>query len=178
MAHRDRTIRKKRGSRTVGYGNAQKHRGAGSRGGRGMAGSKKHKWMWVSKHMPDHIGRSGFKRHRCLSSKSKTINVSELEDMMGSWLSEEKAEMKGKKIEVDLKNLGFDKLLGTGKISKAVSVTVDACSRRAREKIEAAGGSITLLSPKEEIESKEDEIVDESRVSEAGDQISAGGDAT
>ncbi len=37
------------------------------------------------------------------------------------------------------------KILGSGDISRAVSVTVHAVSETARTKIEAAGGSITLL---------------------------------
>ena len=37
------------------------------------------------------------------------------------------------------------KVLGTGEISVAVDVTVDAASGSAKEKIEAAGGSVTLL---------------------------------
>ena len=36
------------------------------------------------------------------------------------------------------------KVLGTGEISVAVDVTVDAASASAKEKIEAAGGSVTL----------------------------------
>lgn len=35
------------------------------------------------------------------------------------------------------------KVLGTGELAVAVDVTVDACSVSAREKIEAAGGSVT-----------------------------------
>jgi large subunit ribosomal protein L15 len=37
------------------------------------------------------------------------------------------------------------KLLGNGELSKKLSVTVHAASATAREKIEAAGGSLTLL---------------------------------
>ncbi len=37
------------------------------------------------------------------------------------------------------------KVLGTGEISVAVDVTVDAASGSAKEKIEAAGGSVTLV---------------------------------
>jgi large subunit ribosomal protein L15 len=37
------------------------------------------------------------------------------------------------------------KLLGRGELSKALSITVHAASASAREKVEAAGGSLTLL---------------------------------
>ena len=36
------------------------------------------------------------------------------------------------------------KVLGSGEISVKVAVTVDACSASAKDKIEAAGGSVTL----------------------------------
>ena len=50
-----------------------------------------------------------------------------------------------------IKNTKIDvKLLGQGDLSKKLSVTVHAASASAREKVEAAGGSLTLLrEPKE-----------------------------
>lgn len=39
----------------------------------------------------------------------------------------------------------YVKLLGDGEIEKAVHVTVHACSTSARAKVEAAGGSVTVL---------------------------------
>ena len=38
--------------------------------------------------------------------------------------------------------MGIDKLLGSGRISKALTVTVSEASAKAVEKIEAAGGSL------------------------------------
>ena len=38
--------------------------------------------------------------------------------------------------------MGIDKLLGSGQITKALSITVSEASARAVEKIEAAGGSL------------------------------------
>lgn len=40
------------------------------------------------------------------------------------------------------------KILGTGEIASALQVSVDAVSASARQKIEAAGGSVTLPAPK------------------------------
>jgi large subunit ribosomal protein L15 len=52
-----------------------------------------------------------------------------------------------------IKNTKIDvKLLGQGDLSKKLSVTVHAASASAREKVEAAGGSLTLLrEPKERL---------------------------
>lgn len=38
------------------------------------------------------------------------------------------------------------KLLGSGEIDKKVSIEVHACSKTAKEKIEKAGGSVTIIS--------------------------------
>lgn len=143
MAHKDRKTQKRRGSRTHGYGSAQKHRGAGSRGGRGMAGSKKHKWSFVSKYMPGYFGKKGFKRP--ITQKANTINVGELDSNLEKWAEKGMVEKKTREYSVSLNALGYEKLLGSGKILKKVSVTVKNCSKKAREKIEKAGGAINLL---------------------------------
>jgi len=45
---------------------------------------------------------------------------------------------------VNLGNYHIDKLLGSGQVNQAISVTVEHASAKAVEKIEAAGGSVTL----------------------------------
>ncbi|MBN2014093.1 MAG: 50S ribosomal protein L15 [Candidatus Altiarchaeota archaeon] len=144
MAHNARKIRKLRGSRTCGYGNTQKHRGAGSHGGRGMAGSKKHKWSYVSKYMPNYFGYTGFKRPPAVVKKLKTINVGCIEQNLELLVSEKKAEIKNKKYSIDLRAMGYDKLLGSGKITHPVDVVVDSCSKLAATKIEDAGGKVEM----------------------------------
>ncbi len=143
MAHKDRKIVKQRGSRTCGYGNTQSHRGAGSRGGRGMAGSKKHKWSFVSKNFPGYFGRKGFKRPAKVVRKEKSINVGEIESRL---LKEEVK--KGEKVELNLKELGYDKLLGKGKVFHPFKIVVDKYSSNALKKIEEAGGKIESGIPK------------------------------
>ena len=54
-------VRRMRGSHTHGWGAKKKHRGAGSRGGRGQAGMLKHKKSWMLKNDPHHFGERGFK---------------------------------------------------------------------------------------------------------------------
>ena len=46
------------------------------------------------------------------------------------------------KDSINLSEMGIDKLLGSGRISTALTVTVSEASQRAIEKIEAAGGTI------------------------------------
>ncbi|MFH1126319.1 MAG: uL15 family ribosomal protein [Candidatus Altiarchaeota archaeon] len=142
MAHKDRKTRKMRGTRTHGYGNTQKHRGAGSRGGRGMAGSKKHKWMYVSKYMPGYFGRSGFKRPQSQIKEVDTINVGDLDDNVEKLLKNGFLKKEKDMYNVNLSEKGFGKLLGAGRVSKKFVITVDRCSEKARQKIEAAGGKV------------------------------------
>ena len=133
-----------RGTRTHGYGNTQKHRGAGSRGGRGMAGSKKHKWTYVSKYLPGYFGRSGFKRPSCQVKTQKTINVGVLDENVKKLLESGFLKREGDTYTVNLVEQGFDKLLGAGGVSHTFIVTVKVCSEKARKKIEAAGGQVIL----------------------------------
>lgn len=47
---------------------------------------------------------------------------------------------------VDLTSMGYTKLLGTGKITKPLTVTVPTCSKLAEEKIVKAGGKVITIS--------------------------------
>jgi len=105
-------------------------RGAGKRGGRGNAGMNKHRVMTRIKYMPKHWGMHGFNRHPSLRNVSVTANVGQLEEMANG------------KDSINLSEMGIDKLLGSGRISTALTVTVSEASQRAVEKIEAAGGTI------------------------------------
>jgi large subunit ribosomal protein L15 len=129
--------KKYRGSRTHGRGK-KAGRGAGLRGGRGNAGLHKHKYMHMIKYMPDHFGRYGFKRPQELIKEERAINVGLLEEKFPD------------KIKIDLEKEGFDKLLGSGTISKALTIKVPKASKRAIEKIESKGGKVILTISTEE----------------------------
>ncbi|MDP6233208.1 MAG: uL15m family ribosomal protein [Candidatus Poseidoniaceae archaeon] len=105
-------------------------RGAGKRGGRGNAGMNKHRVMTRIKYMPNHWGMHGFNRDPSLRNVSVTVNVGQLEEMAEGADS------------IDLTELGIDKLLGSGRISSSLTVTVESASAKAVEKIEAAGGTV------------------------------------
>ena len=122
MGRRKKT-EKKRGTRTSGKGGVK----PGGRGGKGYSGSKKHRKSWILTYERDHIGkRKGF-----ISKTSKSVravNVRDLETLAS-----------GKK-EIVLGDLGYDKVLGSGNITKKLNVKAKAFSRTAKEKIEKAGG--------------------------------------
>ena len=107
-------------------------RGAGLRGGKGNAGLMKHKHMYMTKYMPDHFGRHGFKRPQSIIKKDKTINVGQLEDLFP-----------GKK-DIDLVKEGYDKLLGGGNLGSKIKIKVDSASGKAVEKVKDKGGEVIL----------------------------------
>jgi large subunit ribosomal protein L15 len=65
--------------------------------------------------------------------------------------------MAGDSDSIDMADHIIDKLLGGGQINRALSVTVEHASARAVQKVEAAGGSVTLSAGDEEQESSEEE---------------------
>jgi len=130
-----------RGSRTHGRGK-KAGRGAGLRGGRGNAGLHKHKWISIVKYDPDHFGHHGFKRPQSVVRSKVTINLSEVELALPALSKDGFAAEKDGKWTVDLTKMGVDKLLGSGRISKPLTIKVAEASASAEEKLKAVGGSI------------------------------------
>ena len=133
MPHKLRKIRKLRGSRTQGYGRVGQHRDAGSKGQR-KVGRHKHLWSYVVTHEPDYFGKSGFTSPQSLHRHENPINLKKLEELAQAGQQE--------KLQIDLAALGYTKLLGSGKVTKALTVQVPSCSKLAAEKVKKAGGKI------------------------------------
>jgi large subunit ribosomal protein L15 len=136
MPHKLRKTRKNRGTRTQGYGRIGQHRKSGSKGFR-KAGRHKHLWSYVTTYEPDYFGKHGFTSPKSLKNKPNTINIKQLEEISAKISTEKEG-----KLHVDLTSLGYTKLLGTGKTSKALIVNVTSCSKSADEKIKSAGGQV------------------------------------
>ncbi|ASI98204.1 uL15m family ribosomal protein [Thermococcus celer] len=147
MIRRKRKVRKLRGSHTHGWGCKKKHRGGGSKGGRGMAGTGKRKntkWTWVIKYAPDHLGKRGFHRPKVLQYRPTTINLSDIDENLEFFLDMGVAHEEGGKIIVDVTGLGVDKVLGTGKLTRPLVIKAYYVTPKAEEKIKAAGGEVLL----------------------------------
>jgi large subunit ribosomal protein L15 len=125
---------KLRGNRTHGKGNTKNKRGAGSRGGRGRAGSTRHKRM---------LFLTEEKKKR-LKPKKKlaAINLKELEKLLDKLESEKKLVLDNGLIVVDGKKLGFGKVLSRGNIKRKIKLINAKASEKAYEKIINAGGTI------------------------------------
>lgn len=130
----ERTRRKKnkvRGERTHGKGGTKNNRGAGTRGGRGNAGSNKHKFH--------SIGRVAERKYRLKPvTKGKIISVGNLSEKIPALLEKGKVREENGMIIVDSKS-GYGKVLGQGNIDKKVLLKIDA-SKSTVKKIEEAGG--------------------------------------
>jgi large subunit ribosomal protein L15 len=132
VVRRKKKITRLRGSRTQGFGSHKKHRGAGSRGGRGQAGLHKHKKSWMLKNDPNHFGKIGFKVPPAAKRQVRSITLKDI-DILAK---------KMKKSEIDVSELGFDKVLSTGKVTQALTVKAKKVVGKAKKKIEEAGGKV------------------------------------
>ncbi len=140
MIRKTKKIRKLRGSRSVGGGCTKKRRGAGHRGGRGLAGGNKHLKTWMVIHDPNHFGKYGFKRPQKTVTKYKPTNLLYIENQIDKLLEEEIATEIDGQIVLDVTLLGYNKVLGKGSLSRAITIQSPRFSQSAIAKIEDAGG--------------------------------------
>ncbi|MCX8181570.1 MAG: 50S ribosomal protein L15 [Candidatus Methanomethyliaceae archaeon] len=141
VVRRDRKVRRQRGSRLYGWGQVGQHRKSGTRGGFGNAGLHKHKWSWTVKYGKDHFGKYGFVRPLAVSKPVRSINVGSLATLVqGKILDKDE---KGRAV-LDLGSLGYDRLLGSGKIDFSVVVKINHASEIAKKKIAEAGGEVIV----------------------------------
>jgi large subunit ribosomal protein L15 len=112
------------------------------RGGKGKAGGRKHNWIRTVKYQPDRYKKVGFKPPSALEPVPEVINVGELSDLAVRIFGANETAAGGEGLELDLNSLGYDKLLGRGRIDLPLSVRIMEFSSRALEKIKAAGGEV------------------------------------
>jgi large subunit ribosomal protein L15 len=110
-------------------------------GGHGNAGWKRHRWSSVIRYGWI-IGKKGFVP--VSTHPGQAINIGELNLSLEKFLEQGQAKQVENRVELDLGQLGYTKLLGDGKISRPIRVTVDKCSEKAAEKIGQAGGEVVL----------------------------------
>jgi len=134
-----------RGSRRCGYGFGKKHRGSGSRGGVGMAGTGKRagqKVTLVHAKMPDYFGKKGFTSVKELKRKhEKKINIMDIENRLYNLIEEGIAKKTPEGIELNLYDY---KVLGEGEAKDKLIIKAKSVSAGAREKIEKAGSRVLV----------------------------------
>jgi len=145
-----------RGTRTQGYGTVGQHRKTGQRAGKGKTTQwKKSKKTYYLKQkelgFPDpdwDFGKRGFKRPQDINRiyRVNALNIKELDSKIEDLTLKNVATKSGNTYTINLKDINIQKILGRGEINKKINLTVDKASKRAIEKIESAGGKVTLLS--------------------------------
>lgn len=125
---------KKKRSGTHGHGSSKKNRGAGNRGGRGNAGSgKKGQSQRMTEDGVQELGETGFNSRQ---DDQEAINLRDIRERIDEWREQGLVEDD----VVDLGELGYDKVLGTGSLDEGLEVHADSFSGSAERKIEEAGG--------------------------------------
>jgi len=146
VVHRRPKNKRFRGNTTHGYGSMKKHRGAGHRGGRGMAGSGKRadqkKPTILKLYGASYFGKHGFLTPQGHYPSLTCMNAGFLDAHLDTFFSQKLVEKKGDIFIADLSRLGCDKLLGRGPVTHKIQLSCQAVSAVAKEKIEKAGGSI------------------------------------
>ena len=129
---------------TAGHGHKKKNRGAGHRGGRGKSGGGKRGNFKLEKLLmagKKRIGKHGF---TSLKKEITTINLSELQHKLNSLVLSGKISLSKDVYEIDLKNLGFQKLLSKGNVYHKMNIKTSLATPDAIKKVEEKGGKVSL----------------------------------
>nr|AJS12416.1 50S ribosomal protein L15P [uncultured archaeon] len=167
VIYKRRKSSRQRGSKTHGWGAMKKHRGSGNKGGAGMGGTgkkgdSKKPSIWA---IPHYFGKYGF-----ISKNTVTImptNISYIEEKLPLLVSQGHVKQETGKYVVVLEDLGFNKLLSNGNVTKKFVITAPYASQKAIEKIKQAGGEVTGLLPKKEKKQKTDDGRDKAKAAKA-----------
>ncbi|HLB69507.1 MAG TPA: uL15 family ribosomal protein [Candidatus Methanoperedens sp.] len=139
--------KKFRGKRTFGAGTHKNRRGGGSRGGRGNAGTCKHHFV-RSLQRGLSFGKHGFKRPLCIVKDKVIVNIGEIDESIDQLVVEGLAEKKGDAYHINMGNIGIEKVLGSGKVTKSLFITAGEFSPSAKQKINAVKGKVIELAGK------------------------------
>ena len=151
MLNKRTKFTRRRGSVSHGWGSMKKRRGKGHKGGAGMAGTGKRgdakkPSIWKNK---KYFGKYGFKKKN-IPVKVNATTLAYLQEKLEKLLEKKLVEEKSGVYVIDVQKLGFNKVLGYGKLTKKFKITSPSFSKDAVEKINAAGGEAVELSKKQE----------------------------
>lgn len=143
VKRRKKNVRQ-RGSHTHGWGSKKKHRGAGNRGGRGMAGTGKRAdtikpSLWKERY----FGKHGFIKKGIIKRKNP-VNIIYFEENLDKLLKNKMISKEGDSYVIDISKFGCNKLLGSGKVTKKYKIKTEYASKNTVEKIKKAGGEVIL----------------------------------
>jgi large subunit ribosomal protein L15 len=135
---------KYRGSRTCGGGTHKNRRGAGNRGGRGRAGINAHHFVKWYKEMGGPVfGKDGFSNSSTLTVSVMDIGI--IDQIVPSLLAQGIAKNEGDAIVLNIAEIGIEKVLGSGRVTKKLNISASAFSESAKIKIEKMGGKAQIV---------------------------------
>ena len=135
---------KYRGSRTCGGGTHKNRRGAGNRGGRGRAGINAHHFVKWYKEMGGPVfGKDGFSNSSQITITVMDVGI--IDQIIPSLLAQGIAKYEGDVIVINTADMGIDKVLGSGKVTKKLNISSQAFSEVAKVKIEKIGGKTQIV---------------------------------
>jgi len=130
---------KYRGSRTCGGGTHKNRRGAGNRGGRGRAGINAHHFVkWYLEMGGPIYGKDGFVNPT--RETITTMDIGTIDQIVPSLLAQGVAKQDVEVITINAADIGIEKVLGTGRVSRKLNISAPAFSEQAKAKIEKMGG--------------------------------------
>lgn len=126
---------KKKKSGTHGHGSGKKNRGAGNRGGRGKAGrGKKAGHEKMTKDGIHKLGEEGFTPYG--STEQTGINLRDIDQRIEEFVEAGVAEETEDGYVFHADKAGYNKVLGTGRLTRNITIKADKFSSSAEEKIE------------------------------------------
>ncbi|MBY6294245.1 50S ribosomal protein L15 [Nanohaloarchaea archaeon H01] len=135
---------KKNKSGSHGHGSSKKNRGAGNRGGRGNAGrGKKAKHEKMTEEGIHKLGEKGqgFKK----AEDQPGINLRDIDQRIEEFVEAGVAEETDKGYVFHAEEAGYEKILGTGRLTQEIEIHAENFSSSAEEKIEEAGSEAVKL---------------------------------
>ncbi len=130
---------------THGWGARKKHMGSGHRGGFGMAGTGKRadhkKSLVINLYGSKYFGKAGVTSKKTEKRDNKIMNL--------EFIQKNLEKLKKRFLKNNVLDLGEFKILGKGGLKEALKIKARAVSAGAKEKIEQAGGEITVKEKKE-----------------------------
>ena len=133
---------KKKKSGSHGHGSGKKNRGAGNRGGRGNAGrGKKAKHQKMTEDGIHELGEEGFNsRH----GDQNGINLRDIDQRIEEFVEAGVAEEEDGGYFFYAEDAGYDKILGTGRLTSEIEIHAKKFSDSAEKKIKDADGEAVV----------------------------------
>jgi large subunit ribosomal protein L15 len=133
-----------RGSRTCGGGTHKNRRGAGNRGGRGRAGINAHHFVkWYMEMGGPVFGKNGFFHNPAITVAVMDVGI--IDQILPSLIAQGIAKKEGDTVVLNAADLGIEKILGSGKVTKKLTISAEAFSQQAIAKIEKLGGKALVV---------------------------------